>query len=98
MSVKGPPLIEISSTPPSKLDSRMYLFRNVMRLAPVGHIRIGGETNEPSLMVGRSGANAALGTVSGVLVVVVHGLVPIVVQPSGKAGAITPSKFSAKLE
>ena len=59
-----------------------------------------GETSKLSVTFEGSAANAALGGVSGLLVEIIQGAtVPVAtyaVQPSGIAGAITPSKLSAQ--
>src|SRR5689334_21031243 len=100
MSVKAPPLIEISSTAPSKVFSVLKLLRKVTCEAPVmlidGVSRVLSVTQEGSLW------KAELGAVSAPLAWVTHWLVkaqvpvgvqlaaPAVVvltQPAGSAGA-----------
>ena len=66
---------------------------------PPADIVYAGETSSVSPTVAGSGANAAFGAVSGVVVDVTHGTsapVAVLVHPAGSAGAVTPSKFSVK--
>src|SRR5450432_519789 len=59
-----------------------------------------GVTNSVLPTLSTSGANASLGALAGVIVEVTHGSsapVAAVVHPAGSAGAVTPSKFSAKV-
>ena len=58
-----------------------------------------GDTRLLSATIASSTTKAALGAELGVEDVVTHGLEPVTVvtdQPAGKAGAVTPSKFSEK--
>jgi len=94
MSWNAAPLIEISSTPPSKLFSKPYWWRNVT-VAPESGVNT-GVTRLLSDRLFTSGANAELGGVSATALVVTHNApepVPVVVNPAGKAGAVTASKF-----
>src|SRR5262245_30885723 len=64
-------------------------------------IEMSGVTRTLSLMPSWSGMKASLGAVSGVVVEVTHiipspGIIFDATQPAGKAGAVTPSKFSLK--
>jgi hypothetical protein len=101
MSWKAPPLIEISSTPPSKVLSRSRFWRKVSTGA-VGGAAIVGESRRLSLTLAGSSTKAAFGAESAAGVglpelEVVHRPVPealVAVQPAGSAGAVTPSKFS----
>ena len=60
-----------------------------------------GVSRRLSLTVAGSSTNASLGAVSGVVVEVTHsGAAPaalVATQPAGKAGAVTPSKFSVNV-
>jgi hypothetical protein len=85
----------ISSTPPSNPPSRLKLFRK-LNDPPPADMANAGDISSVSPVAPGSGANAAFGAVSDVLVVVTQGtLTPVaaVVQPAGNAGAVTPSKF-----
>ena len=56
--------------------------------------RIEGETSKLSVIVLGSATKAELGSVSRWAVVVAQSNPPEVVQSAGRAGAVTPSKFS----
>jgi hypothetical protein len=95
MSWKAPPLMLISSTMPSKVDSVAKLFLNVNWVAPAGRAMT-GETSSVRPTVDGSGAKASFGALTGVVVEVTHGdsePLAVVVHPAGSAGADTPSKF-----
>src|SRR5664279_847785 len=95
MSANAPPLILISSTMPSKVDSMLNRFWKVTR-PPAGATMV-GLTNSVLPMLVSSGANASLGALTGLVVEVTHATsIPVaaVVHPAGSAGATTPSKFS----
>src|SRR6266513_171236 len=106
MSVKAPPLIlgdETSSTPPSQNTPPLISVLKLLRKrnwAEAEVMLMLGVSRTLSLMPSWSGMKASLGAVSGLVVEVTHrtlspgsGLVAI--QPGGRAGATTPSKFSA---
>src|SRR6185295_10598301 len=108
-STKGPPLILISNLPPSKPASVLKLFLNVKRtdgLVPnAGAVGMGitGDVKVESLATVPPAPKAEFGAVSGVVVDVTQSavlfaatLLRAVVQPTGRAGAVTPSKFSVK--
>lgn len=101
ISWKGPPPIDISSTIPSNPDSRL-LFLLKLNTADADVI---GKTFESSLsseMQFGSLTKAELGGVSLVVLTVAQGLelaqsiAVVAVQPAGRAGAVTLSKFSAQ--
>src|SRR5438477_3803689 len=103
MSVKAPPLIlgeDTSSTPPSQNTPPLISVLKLLRKrnwAEAEVIRMGGVPRNLSLMPSWSVTNASLGAVSGLVVEVTHRMPlpePPVVQPGGRAGATTPSKFS----
>src|SRR5215213_4333090 len=103
MSWKAPALtagLEISSTMPSKVDSRLLdLLKFILAMAVV--IGIAGVTSKLSVMQLGSLWNTELGAVSLGDAAVTQfeprahpaPLVNEVVQPAGRAGATTPSKF-----
>src|SRR5678815_1755242 len=96
MSWKPPAPMLISRTIPSNVDSVTYLFLK-LNLLLVDETAKLGLTNDDILMVAGSLANAEFGAELGPVVLVVHVIsVPlscVVVQPAGRAGAVTPSKF-----
>jgi hypothetical protein len=101
MSWKAPPSIEISRTPPSKPLSRLRFCRKVSSDAPEG-TAIVGESSRLSLTAAGSSTKAAFGAVSATgvgvpeLDVTHRGAAPAAfaaVQPAGRAGAVTASKF-----
>src|SRR6266542_5305435 len=97
MSWYAPPLTLISRTPPSNPLSRLKAF---LKLACAGRplMWITGLTSSVTPKFGTSGAKASFGALDGFVVDVTHGTsvtVADVLHQSGKAGAITPSKFSA---
>src|SRR5688572_9244713 len=97
------PDAEISSTPPSQkmpsLNSRSYLFLK-LRTGLVELITKLGVSTRLSATTSGSSMNKLLGGELGLAVDVVHnGAGPwglVAVQPAGKAGAVTPSKFCPK--
>src|SRR3982751_2051126 len=107
MSVNAPPLMlgeETSNTPPSQyvalLNSVLKLLRKVS-CAEAELTMMLRETRYLSLTPFWSSTNALLGAVSDTLAVVFH-VTPLsggdpsllAVHPVGRAGAVTPSKFS----
>src|SRR3954463_3416325 len=107
MSVNAPPLMlgeETSNTPPSQyvalLNSVLKLLRKVS-CAEAELTMMLRETRYLSLTPFWSSTNALLGAVSDTLAVVFH-VTPLsggepsllAVHPAGRAGAVTPSKFS----
>src|ERR1051325_4042059 len=100
MSWNGPPPIEISNTMPSNPDSRLLFLLNV-NCAEAEMIGNGLESSRSSEMQLGSLTKAELGGVSLVVDTVAQGLelaqsiAVVAVQPAGRAGAVTPSKFSA---
>ena len=98
MSVNEPAPILISSTPASKqlvALSKLHRVLNVS-IAVAERIGIGVLTRISSATTIPSIADAEFGAVSLLVLSVTHGLpVPttVEVQPEGKAGAVTPSKF-----
>src|SRR2546423_1262143 len=93
--------ILISSTPPSKPASKLNLCRNFSVCAAAGAgTTNAGESRLLSLDVEGSLAKTAFGGVSGPEVVVTQagsdGGTVVVVQPAGRAGAVTLSKFWPK--
>src|SRR5687768_14933679 len=83
---------------PSKVFSVLKLFLK-LNDPPPAEIANTGENSPMSPTEAGSGANTALGGVSGVVVVVTHGTptpVAAVVHPAGRAGAVTESKFSSQ--
>src|SRR6266513_1157398 len=110
MSAKAPPLIEISRTPPSKVLSVLKLFLNVNCVEVEVTLKDGVSRVLSVTQLG-SLWKAELGAVSGVDASVTQmepsahvpvgvqlaaPLVKAVTQPAGRAGGITPSKFSIK--
>jgi hypothetical protein len=101
MSVNAPPLIEISSTLPSKgvvESSKTQRFLNV-KVAEAETMVIGGDVRTSSAMAAPENPNAEFGAVSLLVLTVVQGSpspVTDVVHPEGSAGAVTPSKFAEK--
>ena len=106
MSVKAPAPMAISTTPPSKVDSRSKLLRKD-NLAVAVEMAMVGVSSTTSVTTAGSGMKAALGAVSaggaGVPALEVTQLtVPggpvttVAVHPAGSAGATPPSKFSVK--
>src|SRR3982750_2759809 len=107
MSVNAPPLMlgeDTSSTPPSQntplLISVLKLLRKVS-CAEAELTMMLRETRYLSLTPFWSSTNASLGAVSATLATVIHftplsGGEPslLAVHPAGRAGAVTPSKFS----
>src|SRR5262245_31081390 len=109
MSVNAPPPIEISSTVPSNVSSRLKLCLKVSLLV-ADVIAMDGLSSV--LFVTQDGSlwKAEFGAVSLVVLTVVQlppsahrgpptvqspsPLVKAVTQPAGNAGAVTPSKFS----
>src|SRR5664279_5109186 len=95
MSANAPPLILISSTMPSKVDSMLNRFWKVTR-PPAGATMV-GVTNSVLPMLVTSGANASCGALTGLVVEVTQATsIPVaaVVHPAGRAGATATSKFS----
>src|SRR6059036_3570412 len=101
MSVKAPPPIEISRTPPSKVFSRSYLCLKVID-AVAEEMAIDGLSRRLSLTTAGSSTKAEFGAVSlepAAFVVTHSGAGPlafVAVQPAGRAGGVTPSKNSSK--
>src|SRR5436190_7644908 len=97
MSANAPPLMLISSAPPSQPPSVAYFCRKVSS-ADGAVIGIDGEVRSvPPPTVAGSAAKAAFTPLSGVLVDVTKLMPPskgTAVQPAGMAGATTPSKPS----
>src|SRR5689334_15307499 len=108
MSVNAPPLIEISKTAPSNVLSVLKLFLKVT-LADAEVILMVGVSSVPSVTQLGSLWKAEFGAVSAPLACVTQfepraqvpegvqfaaPLVNVDTQPAGKAGAVTPSKFS----
>src|SRR6266536_5128680 len=100
MAANAPAFILISSTIPSNVSSRLYRFLNVTCPPAAGMAR-DGLTNWSSAGLVSSVAKASFGALLGAVVEVTQsiaeGPVAVVVQPTGSAGALTPSKFSVKL-
>ena len=95
ISVKAPPLMLISSTPPSNPLSVMKRCLKVI-VAEAVCTYTEGETRYRSEIEATSFVNTALGAVLEEVVTVVQGApepVPLVLQPDGRAGDVTPSKF-----
>ena len=88
---------ETSSTPPSKVFSRLKKLRK-LNCAAGDVITMFGVSRSLSVTTAGSSINASLGGVSGVVVDVTHiGAPPVALvatHPAGNAGAVTPSKFS----
>src|SRR5438477_26888 len=76
MSWNAAPPIEISSTPPSKVDSVSKLFRKFNRADAVA-MAITGEFSRLSRMLLGSVEKASFGAVSGLVVEVTHGGAPV---------------------
>src|SRR6188474_2418392 len=96
MSWKAPPAMLISRTMPSKVFSTLKLLRKLNDPPPAA-IAIAGEISSVLPTAAGSGANALFGAVSGVVVDVTQATsapVAALVHPVGRAGAVTPSKFS----
>lgn len=101
MSLKAPPAMAISRTPPSKPASRAKLLRKVSRAEAVETL-IEGDVRRLSTTCFSFGAKALFGDESLTVVVVIHGSslglpMTVVVQPLGSAGAVTPSKLCANV-
>src|ERR1043165_3169388 len=107
MSVKVPPLMlgeETSSTPPSQKIPLLISVLKLLRESKVAEAELTmmlRETRYLSVTPFWSSTNALLGGVSETLVTVIHftplsGGAPLLVavHPEGRAGAVTPSKFS----
>jgi len=100
MSWNAPPPIDISSTRPSNPDSRL-LFLLKLKTAEAEVIGKTLESSRSSEMQFGSLTKAEFGGVSLVVLTVAHGLelaqsiAVVAVQPVGRAGAVTLSKFSA---
>src|SRR3981081_1506356 len=103
ISMKPPPLIAISSTPPTQptvgclvSNSRVQRFRKESWGARFG-IVIEGEVRRLSLVEPTVAAETEFGPVSGEVVLVAQGAMEpeamTAVQPLGKAGGETASKF-----
>src|ERR1043165_1703388 len=88
---------ETSSTPPSKVFSKLKKLRK-LSCAAGDVITMLGVSRSLSDTAAGSSINASLGAVSGVVVDVTHSGAPpialVATQPAGNAGAVTPSKFS----
>lgn len=106
ISAKAAPLTLISSTMPSNpvvafCCSRLNRLRKLSCPPPAG-IEIFGEMSSELLAVVISEPNASFGAEDGLVVEVTHaGKVPVVTtddQPTGRAGAVTLSKFSLQSE
>ena len=89
----------ISRTSPSKPGSVLYRFRKLNLDCPPAATAIVGEVTSERATLDASDKKTSLGAVSGNMVEVVA-KVPrpdcVVVQPAGRAGATTLSKFSLK--
>src|SRR6187455_3641940 len=86
----------ISRTMPSKVFSTLKLLRKLNDPPPAAIVNA-GEISSVLPTAAGSGANALFGAVSDVVVDVTQGTsapVAAVVHPPGRAGAVTPSKFS----
>ena len=101
MSVKAPPEMLISSTPPSKPVSRLKLFWKLSWALSPGGTAIVAEPSRLSETVAELPSAAPFGaeTKKPEVVVVAQraGVVPtgrVATHPAGNAGATTPSKFS----
>ena len=107
MSVNAPPLMlgeDTSSTPPSQNTPLLISVLKLLRKVSVALAELTmmlRETRYLSLTPFWSSTNTLLGAVSETLVTVIHftplsGGAPwlLAVHPEGRAGAVTPSKFS----
>src|SRR5262245_24991884 len=107
MSVNAPPFTEISRTAPSypmlpggTVASRFHDARN-FTVATLERIVIGGESRTTSLRWLETSAMTRFGDETAPDATVWKALTPpgpsifVEVQPEGRAGAVTPSKFSA---
>src|SRR5215213_9348836 len=101
MSWNAPPPIDTSRTPPSNPVSMLRFWRK-LRVAVADVTGKTGESSRSSEIQLGLLTKAAFGAVSVLVFTVTHGLefaqsiAVVAVQPVGKAGAVTASKFSAQ--